>query len=99
MQITNYSDKCFVITGEDTREYKEQIKSLGGKWNARLKNDLKGWVFPIQKLSQVKQFVENPSSFQIIESDDMTDKQKIENLTQRVKALEEIVSEFIKKNN
>lgn len=97
MQITNYSDKCFVITGEDTREYKEKIKSLGGKWNARLKHGLKGWVFPIQKLSEVKQFVENPSSFQIIESDDTTDKQKIEKLTQRVKALEELVSEFLKK--
>ena len=98
MEIINYSEKCFVITGEDTRVYKEQIKSLGGKWNVRLKNGLKGWVFPIQKLSDVKQFVENPSSFEIIESDDMTDKQKFEKLTQRVKVLEEIVSEFMKNN-
>lgn len=42
--IEEYSDKSFVVRGE-TREYKESLKSLGGKWNSRLTDKDSGDVF------------------------------------------------------
>ena len=32
LKVSTYSDKSFVVSG-DTRTYKEQLKSLGGKFN------------------------------------------------------------------
>ena len=42
--IENYSEKSFVVRGE-TREYKNSLKSLGGKWNSRLTDKDSGDVF------------------------------------------------------
>jgi len=42
--IEDYSDKSFVVRGE-TREYKDSLKSLGGKWNSRLTDKDSGDVF------------------------------------------------------
>jgi hypothetical protein len=41
--------KCVVVLGE-TKEYKDVLKELGGKWNASLKCG-KGWMFPKGKLA------------------------------------------------
>lgn len=35
--ITEYSDKTFIVFGEATRTYKQQLRDLGGKFNGRLK--------------------------------------------------------------
>ena len=35
--VVNYSDKSFIVFGEATRTYKEQLRDLGGKYNGRLK--------------------------------------------------------------
>ena len=42
--IEDYSDKSFVVRGE-TREYKDSLKNLGGKWNSRLTDKDSGDVF------------------------------------------------------
>jgi hypothetical protein len=44
MNIEKYSDKSFVIVGPDTKEHKEKIKAIGGKWNSNLKCG-GGWIF------------------------------------------------------
>ena len=44
IRIQNYSDKSFVVYG-DTKEFKEVLKKLGGKWNRNL-SDGPGWIFP-----------------------------------------------------
>ena len=41
--IEDYSDKSFAVYG-DTREYKEQLKNLGGKWAPKLSTG-PGWIF------------------------------------------------------
>ena len=48
LSIREYSSKSFVIIG-DSREFKDQIKALGGKWNTKLiidDNLSSGWIFP-----------------------------------------------------
>ena len=36
LNLVDYSDKSFIVFGEATRTYKEQMKQLGGKFNMRL---------------------------------------------------------------
>ena len=50
--VIKYSDKAIAVTGEGTREIKEQLKALGGKFNFRLSCGA-GWIFPITKQQQV----------------------------------------------
>ena len=54
--IEEYSYKSFVVRG-DTREYKESLKAMGGKWNSRLtdKNGDKfgAWLFWTDKRKEV----------------------------------------------
>ncbi len=52
LQIVDYSEKAFAIIGE-TKPVKEQLKQLGGRFNAFLKCGA-GWIFPKSKLSAVK---------------------------------------------
>ena len=44
ISIQNYNDKSFAVYG-DTKEYKEVLKNLGGKWNRKLSGG-QGWIFP-----------------------------------------------------
>ena len=50
--VIKYSEKSIAVTGEGTREIKEQLKALGGKFNFRLTCGA-GWIFPITKQQQV----------------------------------------------
>ena len=47
VRMVDYSEKSIVLTG-NTKPYKEEIKSLGGRWNSRLKDGdetMMGWIF------------------------------------------------------
>jgi hypothetical protein len=55
--IEDYSAKSFVVRGE-TREYKDSLKALGGKWNSRLTDKETGdkfgaWLFWSDKRSEI----------------------------------------------
>jgi hypothetical protein len=52
VEIIDYSDKAIAVIGE-TRSIKEQLKSLGGKFNGFLKCG-PGWIFPKTKLDLLK---------------------------------------------
>jgi len=52
IEIIDYSDKAIVVVG-DTKPIKEQLKSIGGRFNFRLSCGA-GWVFPKSKLSEVE---------------------------------------------
>ena len=54
--VTDYSDKSFVVSGELTRTYKADLKSLGGKFNGRLRGG-PGWIFPMKNKEKVMAFV------------------------------------------
>jgi hypothetical protein len=43
IRIQNYNDKSFAVFG-DTKEFKEVLKQLGGKWNRKLSGG-PGWIF------------------------------------------------------
>jgi len=63
--IEVYSDKSFVIRGDTTR-YKEDIKSMGGKWNSRLKeknseDKFGAWLFWNDKRSEVDEWFKKKS--------------------------------------
>lgn len=55
VEITNYSEKSFVVYG-DTKPIKETLKELGGKFNMYLRkenNVFAGWIFPLTKKEAV----------------------------------------------
>lgn len=56
MEIVDYTEKSLVIKGEKTREYKENLKELGGKFNASLKCGA-GWIFPKTKKAELEALV------------------------------------------
>ena len=63
LNIENYSDKSFVIRGDSTREYKESLKALGGKWNSRLTDKENGskfgaWLFWTEKRPEIERWLE-----------------------------------------
>ena len=51
-QIIDYSEKAIAVVG-DTREIKDQLKSLGGRFNAKLSCGA-GWVFPKTKREELQ---------------------------------------------
>jgi hypothetical protein len=57
LSCTDYSEKAIVVRG-NTKEYKDQLKSLGGKFNANLR-DGAGWIFPKKDEDKVLSFVMN----------------------------------------
>ena len=54
IKIVNYTDKSFVLIG-NTVNIKENIKALGGKWNANLRDGMKGWIFSKSKEKEVRE--------------------------------------------
>ena len=58
LQLESYSDKSFVIRGDKTKEYKEQLKEFGGKWNSNLKDGC-GWIFPNKNKDKIQEWVES----------------------------------------
>ena len=56
--IEDYTDKSFVLLG-NTRQYKEDIKKMGGKFNQNLRDNKIGWIFPMGKKSEVEDYIQN----------------------------------------
>jgi len=56
LSVADYSEKAIVVRGESTRSLKEELKTLGGKYNASLR-DGPGWIFPKKKEDKVLAFV------------------------------------------
>jgi hypothetical protein len=61
MEIIDYTEKSLVIKGEKTREYKENLKELGGKFNSSLKCGA-GWVFPKTKKAELEALIQKADS-------------------------------------
>jgi hypothetical protein len=55
LRIVEYSDRSIAVYG-DTKEYKDKLKELGGKFNSNLREGA-GWIFPKTKESAVREFV------------------------------------------
>jgi len=62
MNLSNYSDKSFVITG-NTKEYKEELKEMGGKWNSKLTCG-SGWIFSLTKKNELEAWLAKKTSLE-----------------------------------
>ena len=62
IQVTEYSDASVAMFG-NTTEYKEHIKAMGGRFNARLrhpttKEPTPGWIFPKRSTEMLNKYVQ-----------------------------------------
>lgn len=87
--ILNYSNYSFVVSGA-TKEYKEQLMALGGKYNPNLKTG-PGYIFSNKKEQEVRDFIDNPTN-KSLDSDMLSIKQN------NKKDILSIDSPLIKKN-
>jgi hypothetical protein len=56
--IRSYSDKAFILYGEDTKKFKDEIKTFGAKWNSSLSGSQgKAWVLSNKKLEDIKKWI------------------------------------------
>lgn len=55
VQIIDYSDKAIAVIG-DTKPIKDELKSLGGRFNFRLTCGA-GWIFPKTKETELRNFL------------------------------------------
>lgn len=56
--LISYTEKSIVVTGEKTKEIKDQLKEIGGKWNAHLKCG-KGWIFASKHREKIIKLLSN----------------------------------------
>jgi len=58
LTIIEYSEKSFVVFGTKTKEIKEKLKELGGKYNPSLKHQdgssFPGWIFSKKNEEKVR---------------------------------------------
>jgi len=76
---TDYSEKAFVVRGKETKTYKEELKQLGGKFNALLKGG-PGWIFSKTNKDKVNSFISSCSSDKNKPSDSEEDNDRDNNL-------------------
>lgn len=66
MEIIDYSEKSFVLIGEDTKIYKEQLKKLNGKFSKVLDKEICkdgiGWIFSKKNRERVDKFLADLST-------------------------------------
>ena len=54
----DYSDRSIVVLGE-TKPHKDNLKSMGGRFNGRLRDGKVGWIFPKKSEDVIKDYIEN----------------------------------------
>lgn len=54
LNVQEYTEKSIVLTGEDTKAYKEELKKIGGRYNPYLKCG-PGWIFSKKKEDELKE--------------------------------------------
>jgi hypothetical protein len=65
IELFDYTEKSFVITGDGTKSIKEILKENGGKWNSNLSKDGKkfgGWIFSKTKKDDMRKLLKIPLS-------------------------------------
>ena len=55
LELVEYSEKAVAVIG-DTKDHKEQLKAMGGRFNARLTCG-PGWVFSRRKEAELREFI------------------------------------------
>lgn len=96
--IEDYSPQSFVVRG-DTRDYKDSLKALGGKWNTMLTNKetsekFGAWVFWSVKRKEITSWIEK--GCQKVVTSTSTSKSTTDKDTSDIKRLEKKLDHIIK---
>jgi hypothetical protein len=97
--VEDYTTKSFVVRG-DTVQYKENMKALGGKWNASLTDKTSGekfggWIFPSTKKTEFMEWFDNKEDLPVITKPVyQTNDDKYAKLEAKVDKLIEMVSQL-----
>lgn len=70
LEIVDYSEKAVAVFG-DTKTIKDELKSIGGKFNPRLNYNggkRAGWIFPKSKLGELDKFIHDTGTSDTITS-------------------------------
>jgi len=62
MELLEYTEKSFIVLGEKTKDCKEDLKQLGGRYNPHLthpqtKEKLAAWIFSKKNHEKLKQYI------------------------------------------
>ena len=57
MKLEEYSDKAFVVRGEYTKKYINELKSMNGRFNPKLKGGA-GWIFSKRHKDKLNTFID-----------------------------------------
>jgi hypothetical protein len=63
VSIISYTEKSIVVVG-DTKQHKDSLKTLGGKWNSSLTNKetgekFMGWIFYNSKRNEIQNWIDS----------------------------------------
>lgn len=68
LEVLDYSEKSIAVFGNST-SVKEELKKMGGKYNANLKNNgetAPGWIFSNSKKDAVTKFIDDLNSMCVV---------------------------------
>jgi len=91
--VENYTPKSIVVRGEDSKERKEDLKAIGGKWNSKLSTG-PGWIFPVTKKEIVTKYIQTgclDGRAKYQNENGPNDTRRIIELEQRVSKLEKYI--------
>lgn len=89
-KLQNYSDKSFVVRGEDTIKIKDTLKYIGGKWNSSLK-DGGAWIFSNNHRERVEKLLE------VLNSNTTSNSNKSEKVNEPMKNSPKVVEKVVEK--
>lgn len=73
LNCSEYSEKAIVVRGDSTKTYKEELKALGGKYNAILKGG-PGWIFYKTSAGKVDKFISSVNKGEVKPSSHVEEK-------------------------
>ncbi len=94
MNIEDYSEKSFVVLGE-TRPHKDNLKALGGKWNSRLRDGKKGWIYPMSRKSSVEEYISTGKVNPVFSSNSL--KEEVDKLYKQYQLASQEIAELKKR--
>ena len=103
MNIEDYSEKSFVVLGE-TLPHKDNLKALGGKWNSRLRDGKKGWIYPMNRKSSVEEYISTGKVNPVFSSSSLKEevyqlRKQFENAFQEIEKLKKSVARLERKSH
>lgn len=94
MELVEYTEKSLLLKGKETKEYKKEIKELGGKWNS----SLKGWIFSKKKGEEISLFltsVKKPKGESVPQDEALLEHIKVLVKTMNTQEKKRFLKEFI----